>query len=193
MVLKSAPGSRGAFRFYSISTCAIFGVRIPSIDPMQKKAASKRPGAVRDIIIKRAKDDDNFAVHHIEPSNVPMVESLENDDLSTGAQELEDAMEQVFPNDASQTDRYQPERAQIEDSEPKDFVKVKFSKFVQLVSTHDFTEVIDNNENEDVILSSNLLADLAGSHDQKEERKIPLVFLVGLAIGVILTYILLTK
>lgn len=78
----------------------------------------------------------------------------------------------------------------MEDSTPKEIVKVKFSKFVQLVASHDFGEVIEANADQEIIMSSNLLTELAGSQDRRGERKIPLVFLVGIAIGVVLTYIL---
>lgn len=77
--------------------------------------------------------------------------------------------------------------------EPKEQVKVSFSKFVQLVNSHDCDNVIKNHPDDPVILSSDLLAELAGTHDEKEEKKVPLVFLVGLAIGVVITYILITK
>ena len=42
-------------------------------------------------------------------------------------------------------------------------------------------------------MSSNLLTELAGSVDQKGERKTPVIFLVGLAIGVVITYILISR
>lgn len=77
----------------------------------------------------------------------------------------------------------------IEDLVPKETIKVKFGKFVQLVANHDFAEVIDAHAEDEIIMSSNLLTDLAGANDKREERKIPLVFLVGIAIGVVLTYI----
>lgn len=75
-------------------------------------------------------------------------------------------------------------------AEPKDLIKVKFEKFVQLVATKDFLSVLEKNRNEDVILSSNLLTELASAVEDKGERKSPVIFLVGLAIGVIITYLL---
>lgn len=72
-------------------------------------------------------------------------------------------------------------------------MKVRFAKFVQLVSTRDCSDVVNANPDEEVVISSNLLTELAGAHDEREEKKIPLVFLVGLAIGVVLTYILIMK
>lgn len=78
--------------------------------------------------------------------------------------------------------------------EPKaaEKVKVSFSNFVQLVANHNYEEVINKNEDEDVIVSSNLLADLANAHEQEEERRIPAIFIIGVVLGIVVTYILLT-
>lgn len=71
-------------------------------------------------------------------------------------------------------------------------VKVKFDNFVQLVANHNYEDVINKNLDEDVIVSSNLLADLANAHEQEEERRIPAIFIVGVVLGIVITYILLT-
>ena len=71
-------------------------------------------------------------------------------------------------------------------------LKVKFSKFASLVANHNFEDVIQRNEDEDIIVSSNLLADLANAHEQEEERQIPAIFIIGVVLGIIITYILLT-
>lgn len=78
-------------------------------------------------------------------------------------------------------------------ADPKDLIKVKFEKFVQLVATKDFLSVLEKNRNEDVILSSNLLTELASAVEEKGEKKSPVIFLVGLAIGVIITYLLVNQ
>jgi hypothetical protein len=77
----------------------------------------------------------------------------------------------------------------IEELIPKETIKVKFGKFVQLVQNHDFVDVIEAHAEDEIIMTSNLLTDLAGAHDKREEKKIPLVFLIGIVIGVVLTYI----
>jgi hypothetical protein len=81
----------------------------------------------------------------------------------------------------------------IDTANPRDTIKVKFGKFVQLVNSHDFADVVNSHAQEEIIMSTDLLTELAGSHDRREERKIPLVFLVGIAIGVVLTYIFFSK
>ena len=154
--------------------------------PAQKKASGKRASAVRDITVKRFKqDDDDFSVRRIEQRDSASVEPLIshhqlNDDVNDDLEEVEDEVEEALANIP-------------QDVAPLDFVNVKFSKFVQLVTSRDCSDVVNANMDENVVISSNLLTELAGTHDDKEEKKIPLVFLVGLAIGVVLTYILIMK
>lgn len=78
-------------------------------------------------------------------------------------------------------------------SEPKDQIKVKFDKFVQLVASRDFLSVLEKNKDEDIVMSSNLLTELAGAVEEKSEKKTPVIFLVGLAIGVVITYLLINR
>lgn len=75
--------------------------------------------------------------------------------------------------------------------EPGEKVKVKFEKFVQLVATHDFEGVMKGHANEDIILSTNLLTDLANAHEEEptQSRKTPIIFIVGIIIGVAVAYL----
>ena len=75
-------------------------------------------------------------------------------------------------------------------AEPGEKVKVKFEKFVQLVATHDFEGVMKRHAEEDIIVSTNLLTDLANAHEEQpsENKKMPIIFIVGIIIGVALTY-----
>ncbi len=77
----------------------------------------------------------------------------------------------------------------IENIPPKDIIKVRFGTFVNLVTNHDMEEVVAENAEKELIMEANLLTELASSRDQREERRVPLVFLVGIALGVVLTYI----
>jgi len=79
---------------------------------------------------------------------------------------------------------------QVPDAAEK--VKVSFGNFARLVSNRNFEDVIEDNKDEDVIVSSNLLADLANSNENEGERRIPAVFVVGVLMGIVITYILLT-
>lgn len=70
-------------------------------------------------------------------------------------------------------------------------VTVSFAKFVQLVANHSFIDIVDKNADEEVTVSGNLLTDLANAHDKTKEKRMPLMFVAGLVIGIILTYIIL--
>lgn len=77
--------------------------------------------------------------------------------------------------------------------EPGDKVKVNFEKFVQLVATHDFEEVMKAHAKEDIILSTNLLTDLANAHEEEEPQapsRWPVIFAVGMLLGIVLAYVI---
>jgi len=75
---------------------------------------------------------------------------------------------------------------------PSDRVKVKFDKFITLVATHTYEDVLKENADEDVVISTNLLTDLANAHEEpKGDKKIVIIFAVGLAIGVVLAWLIL--
>ncbi len=74
---------------------------------------------------------------------------------------------------------------------PGDKVKVKFDKFVALVETHDCEEVFENHMDEDIIISTDLLADLANAHEEKPDRKIPFLLVVAFLLGIGVTWLIL--
>ncbi len=73
-----------------------------------------------------------------------------------------------------------------------DKVKVKFEKFVNLIATHDVEDVMDKHLDDDVIITTDLLADLANAHEDRgnNDNKLSVVFVVGLAIGIVVTWFL---
>lgn len=71
-------------------------------------------------------------------------------------------------------------------------VKVKFEKFANLVVTHAYEEIIDEHRDDDVIISTDLLADLANAHEEPSDKRIPLMFVLGGVIGVIITWFLIS-
>lgn len=75
--------------------------------------------------------------------------------------------------------------------QPHDKVKVKFDKFVNLVATHAYEEVFEKHTDDDIVISTDLLTDLANAHEEKQDRKMPVVFLIGIVLGVVLTWLLL--
>jgi hypothetical protein len=74
---------------------------------------------------------------------------------------------------------------------PHGKVKIKFDKFVNLVASHAYEEVFEEHVDEDIIISTDLLTDLANAHEEKQDRKMPVVFLIGIVLGIGLTWLLL--
>lgn len=74
---------------------------------------------------------------------------------------------------------------------PNDKVKIKFDKFVNLIATHAYQEIFDKHLDEDVVISTDLLADLANAHEEKgDNKKVPVFFFVGILLGVLVTWFL---
>lgn len=80
----------------------------------------------------------------------------------------------------------------IDEGSAKDFVKVKFRNFVQLIANHDFTSVIERHIEDDIIMKTDLLTDLANAHSEGEKKgnSWPIVFAVGIVLGIIAAYVL---
>jgi len=85
------------------------------------------------------------------------------------------------------------ERDVSSEGEPASKVKITFGRFVKLVANHSFLDIVEKNSDQEIIISTNLLTDLANAHDGQTERKLPIVFILGIVIGVAVTYFLLSK
>jgi len=73
-------------------------------------------------------------------------------------------------------------------------VKVTFERFVNLIASHDYESVFKKELDKEVIISADLLAELANAHTEKEEieeKKFPYLFIAGLILGVVVTWFLL--
>ena len=81
--------------------------------------------------------------------------------------------------------------ADIADMRTAENVRVKFDKFASLVAAHANPELIEHCRDEDVIVSTNLLTDLANSGKSDDSKKIPMIFLIGIVLGIGLTWLLL--
>ncbi len=117
-------------------------------------------------------DDAEFKIEHIEEKEVEAL--IEQEEKIIGN------LEAVSVGDA--------EEAKLN---PHTKVKVKFDKFVNLIASHAYEEVFDQHVDEDIIVSTDLLTDLANAHEEKSDRKMPVIFLVGIVLGVGLTWLLL--
>lgn len=94
------------------------------------------------------------------------------------------------------------ERAQASESEGSivqemlpeigDKVKIRFGQFVRLIATHNFEKILKDRDNDEVIVSADLLAEIASSHDDEEVTgRASVIFLViGLVVGSALMYAL---
>lgn len=70
-------------------------------------------------------------------------------------------------------------------------VKISFGKFIRLVASHSFLDIVEQNQDEEIIVSSNLLSDLANAHHQPEMKKVPVAFFVGIILGLVVAYLIL--
>lgn len=71
-----------------------------------------------------------------------------------------------------------------------DRVKIKFDKFVNLVATHAYEDIVDRHQDDDIIISTDLLADLANAHEETGDKKVPAMFLLGILLGVLVAWFL---
>jgi len=81
---------------------------------------------------------------------------------------------------------------EISELKASDNVKVKFDKFVNLVVSKADAEMMEKYMDEDIIVGTNLLTELASvQKEDKEGKKVPIMFILGILIGIGLAYILL--
>ena len=118
-------------------------------------------------------DDDRLFIRPVEDDEVVFEKHALDDDLEVGEVEIQQAGQGIsdLPNAG-------------------DHVKIHFARFVQLVANHSFIDIVDKHAESDVIVSGNLLADLANAHDRNQEKRMPMMFVAGLVIGIVLTYII---
>ncbi len=70
------------------------------------------------------------------------------------------------------------------------YVTITFDRFVTLVANHSFADVVEANQDEEVIISTNLLTDLANARRFSPNPKPYLMILAGLAFGIFVGYLL---
>ena|SRR3989338_7445778 len=83
----------------------------------------------------------------------------------------------------------------VKDGHPSGFdasayVKITFGRFVELVANHSFEDVVERNQGEDVIMSTNLLTDLANARRFSPNTRGPLMVVGGIFLGILLGYFL---
>ncbi len=78
---------------------------------------------------------------------------------------------------------------EVEDK-PTKKIGVSFDRFVLLVADHSFEEVVERNKDEEVIISTNLLTDLANARRVAPQQKGTLLALAGAVLGILVGYFL---
>lgn len=73
---------------------------------------------------------------------------------------------------------------------PSDYVKITFDRFVALVANHSFLDTVERNKNEEIILSTNLLTDLANARRYSPNTRMPLIVMGGIAVGILFGYLI---
>ncbi len=110
-------------------------------------------------------------------------------DLRAGDSDFSDTEFQIHSMEKDEEFSQGPE-SNLREITAHDRVKVKFDKFVNLIATHAYEEIFDKYNDEDVIVSTDLLADLANAHEEKQMGKTPFLFLFGILLGIVATYFL---
>ncbi len=105
------------------------------------------------------------------------------------------AMDDIYLPDEEGEEDVEFERNEIEpertsNGEASKRIGVSFDRFVLLVANHSFEDVIERNKDEEVIISTNLLTDLANARRHNNQPKGTLLALAGGVIGILLGYFL---
>lgn len=110
-------------------------------------------------------------------------------DLRAGDSDFSDTEFQIHSMEKDEEFSQGPE-SNLREITAHDRVKVKFDKFVNLIATHAYEEIFDKYNDEDVIVSTDLLADLANAHEEKQMGKTHFLFVFGILLGIVATYFL---
>lgn len=112
------------------------------------------------------------------------------------------SMDDIFFPEETEDEEFEPvefERTQVSSPssdkhpsglDPSDYVKITFDRFVTLVANHSFVEVVERNKDEEVIMSTNLLTDLANARRFAPNTRGPLMILGGILVGILFGYFL---
>lgn len=106
-------------------------------------------------------------------------------------------MDDIYLPEEEEDEGIEFERRALEEEKPSHpsgvnasgYVKITFDRFVTLVANHSFLDVVERNKDEEVILSTNLLTDLANAKRFSPATKTPVMILGGVVVGILLGYL----
>lgn len=95
-------------------------------------------------------------------------------------------------NPAGQADATPVSEEEILAMNPQEKVKLRFGRFVNLVVGKSYEDIVEKHFDEEIVLSADLLADLANADSgyEEEDTKRPWVFVWGMVLGVVVAYFL---
>ena len=141
--------------------------------------------------------DDGFEIDHLEKNDndgevafdedvVGRVEKISSYEFS----DIDSAIDDFAPI-SDKLGKKSGIEAVGEQSQVADKVRIKFDKFVTLVATHTYEDILRKNADEDVIVSTNLLTDLANAHEEETGgKKLPILFAAGIVLGILIAWLI---
>jgi len=81
----------------------------------------------------------------------------------------------------------------ISPTEPSKTIEVSFTMFSELISNPNSKKIINENSEEIITLSANLLTKLASATEEKNNNKLSIIFCIGLIIGITFAWVLLNE
>ncbi len=106
--------------------------------------------------------------------------------------EVSQIIEETFADSAHEIKAMEESDLDLSAVSTSRMVKIHFDKFVNLLSKYDYEFLINKFYDQDVIISTDLLADLANVPEAEKEpdKKLLYLFFGGLSVGIVLMWLL---
>lgn len=135
---------------------------------------------------------DEFSIDHVEPDeDVNVIGSIEQVS-EYEFNDLDAAIDEFAPIQEKLGKKHGIEAVAVgEQTGVADRVRIKFDKFVTLVATHTYEDILKRNADQDVIISTDLLTDLANAHEEETgSKKTPVLFAAGIVLGILIAWLI---
>lgn len=144
---------------------------------------------IRKKKITKDSETQEFKVTPIEEEN-PEAFSMQPEPISaTEEDELEDDEMEGSYKEADDKEQEESD-SEMYSVNQKGKISITFGKFIRLLTSHNFEEIMGGHEKKEVIIDVDLLADLANSHNEEPDKRVPVFFILGLFIGAIVVFVL---